>query len=83
VIVWTFLKLTDSILLKQHDKSSPFNSTQSIALYPQNGDRIVNIDSVTSLHPVYTVQLLLTQWRQREFKVGGDEPSEPTVRLPD
>ena len=23
-------------------------------LYPQNGDRIVTIDSVTSLHPVYT-----------------------------
>jgi len=22
-------------------------------LYPQNGDRIVAIDSVTSLHPVY------------------------------
>ena len=22
-------------------------------LYPQNGDRIVTIDSVTSLHPVY------------------------------
>ena len=22
-------------------------------------------------------------WRQREFKVGGDEPCEPTVRLPD
>ena len=26
---------------------------------------------------------LATQWRQREFKVGGDEPCEPTVRLPD
>ena len=24
-----------------------------------------------------------TQWRQRELKVGGDEPCEPTVRLPD
>jgi len=23
-------------------------------LYPQNGDRIVTIDSVTSLHPMYT-----------------------------
>ena len=23
------------------------------------------------------------QWRQRELKVGGDEPCEPTVRLPD
>ena len=25
-----------------------------VVLYPQNGDRIVTIDSVTSLHPVYT-----------------------------
>ena len=24
-----------------------------IVLYPQNGDRIVTIDSVTSLHPIY------------------------------
>ena len=24
-------------------------------LYPQNGDRIVTIDSVTSLHPVYSL----------------------------
>ena len=23
------------------------------------------------------------QWRQREFKVGRDEPCEPTVLLPD
>jgi len=27
--------------------------------------------------------LLWEQWRQREFKVGGDESREPTVRLPD
>ena len=26
-----------------------------IVLYPQNGDRIVTIDSVTSLHPMYTL----------------------------
>jgi len=24
-----------------------------IVLYPQNGDRIVTIDAVTSLHPMY------------------------------
>jgi len=48
-----FLKLTDSILFEQHDESSPFNSTQYIVLYPQNGDRIVIIDSVTSLHSMY------------------------------
>ena len=34
-------------------KSSPLNSTNYTVLYPQNGDRIVTIDYVTSLHPVY------------------------------
>jgi len=29
------------------------------------------------------LQWVCCQWRQREFKVGGDEPREPTVRLPD
>jgi len=33
--------------------SSPFNSAQYAELYPQNGDRVVTIDSVTSLHPMY------------------------------
>ena len=28
-------------------------------IYPQNGDRIVTIDSVTSIHPVY-IRLLIT-----------------------
>ena len=28
----------------------PLNSTYYTVLYPQNGDRIVNIDYVTSLH---------------------------------
>jgi len=36
-------------------KSSPFNSTHYVVLYPQNGDRIVTIDSVTSFHPMYTL----------------------------
>ena len=35
----------------------------------------------TPCDTVYTDRLC--QWRQREFKVGGDEPREPTVRLPD
>jgi len=26
-------------------------------LYPQNGDRIVTIDTVASLHPIYTVSV--------------------------
>jgi len=29
-------------------------------VYPQNGDRIVAIDSLTSLHPMYTCRCLLT-----------------------
>jgi len=33
-----------------HDVSLPLNSTHYAMLYPQNGDRIVAIDSVTSLH---------------------------------
>jgi len=41
------------MLHKQHDKSSPLNSTHYAMLYPQNGDRIVTIDSVTSLRPMY------------------------------
>ena len=49
-----FLNLTDSVLLEEHDKSSPFKSTHYIVLCPQNGDRIVTIDYVTSLHPVYS-----------------------------
>ena len=49
-----FLKLTDLILFEQDAKSSLFNSTHHMVLYPQNGDRIVTIDSVTSLHPVYS-----------------------------
>jgi len=32
---------------------SPFNSTRYVVLYPQNGDRIMTIDSVTSLNCVY------------------------------
>ena len=49
-----FLKLTDSILFEEHDKSSPFNSTHYIVLYPQNGNRIVTTDSVTSLSGAQT-----------------------------
>ena len=34
-------------------KSSPINSTHYAKLYPQNGEPVVAIDSVTSFHPVY------------------------------
>jgi len=35
---------------------TPFNSAHYIMLYPQNGDRIVTIDSATSLHPMYVMR---------------------------
>jgi len=40
-------------LSEQHGKSSPFNSTHCSVLYPQNGDRIVTIDSVTPVRRMY------------------------------
>ena len=52
-----FLKLSDSILFEEHDKSSPFDAIHYIVLCPQNGDRIVAIVSLTSLHPMYSIQL--------------------------
>ena len=47
-----FIKLV-KFFFEEHGKSSPINSTQYAKLYPQNGNRIVTIDSVTSFHPVY------------------------------
>jgi len=51
-------------------------------LYPQNGDRIVTIDSVTSLHPMYirselrsrtvlTKDVYYSKQRERERKSAG------------
>jgi len=48
------------MLFKQHDKSLPLNFTHYATLYPQNGDRIVTIDSVTSFHPMYNLAVDLT-----------------------
>jgi len=42
------------MLFKQHEKYSSLNSTHYATLYPQNGDRIVAIEPVTSRHPVYS-----------------------------
>ena len=42
------------MLFKQHDNSSPLDSTHYAMLYPQNGDRIVAIYFVTSFHPMYS-----------------------------
>jgi len=54
VIIQTFHKPADRMLFKQHDKSSPLNFTHYAKLYPQNGERIVTIDSLTSFYPMHT-----------------------------
>ena len=41
-----FLHYLIQFLFEQHDKPSPFNLTHYVVLYPQNGDRIVTIDSI-------------------------------------
>jgi len=56
----------------EHAKSSPLNSTHYVVLYPQNGDRIVAIDSVTSLHPVYITQHSFSILTQR-FQITLDD----------
>jgi len=43
------------MLIKRHDKSSPLNSTHYAMLYPQNGDHIVAIDSVTTSPNSFTL----------------------------
>ena len=58
-----FVEQLIRLLFEMHDKSSPFNSTLYIVLYPQNGDRIVTIDSVTSLHPICIHYSLFWEYR--------------------
>jgi len=57
----------DWILFKEHDKSSPLNSTHCAMLYLQNGDRIVAIDSVTSLRSMYSWSLAWVQLLQSTY----------------
>ena len=74
-----FLKLSDSVLFASHDKCLPFSSTHYVLLYPQNGDRNVTIDYVTSLHRwsrkarhvLTPLQAITLQWR-RYYGGGGD-----------
>jgi len=78
------------MLFKYHDKSSPPNSTQYAMLYPQNGDRIVAIDSVTSFHPVYrstlydfslsalpNFLLLQSLQQQHDARLTAFDPGQP------
>jgi len=55
------------MLFKQHNKSSPLNSTHYVMLYPQNGDHIVPVDSVTSLHTMYFGGAVAAGDRELEF----------------
>jgi len=71
-----------SIMIHSDLKSSAL-LTQTFAVLSEN---MISISS-TGTGTGTGTDLLSTgynQWRgQREFKVGGDEPCEPTVRLPD
>jgi len=50
----------------------------NLIFYPQNGDRIVTIDSVTSLHPVYRWQIQIVCWtNQRRVRIVGENPPTP------
>jgi len=51
-----FLNYLIQFCLNSTINFAPFNSTHYVVLYPQNGDRIVTIDSVTSFHPMYWYQ---------------------------
>ena len=64
--------------LKKREKSCFFDFEQKKTL-KRRGHLITPVFN-TQLPKVSTGR---PQWRQREFKVGGDEPREPTVRLPD
>jgi len=81
VIIWTFSKLTDSVLFAWHDKCLPFISTHYVVLYPQNGDRNVTINYVTSYHPMYSCILFVyygmpsVLWR---CWLGGKKGIRPT-----
>ena len=48
----------DSVLFEQYDKSLSLNSTLYVMLYPQNDD-IMTIDSVTSLHPLSKILVMI------------------------
>jgi len=51
---------------------SPFNSTHYIVLYPQNADRIMTIDSMTSLHPIYKC-LCIDTVQKKHASYNGDD----------
>ena len=56
MIIWT--SPADSVLFEQYDKSLSLNSTLYVMLYPQNDD-IMTVDSVTSLHPLYKILVMI------------------------
>jgi len=68
---------------------TPFDSTYYIVSYPQDGDRIVTIDSMTSLHPMYKSaqstarnrkQILKTKKKRKRKDTlisNGDSPGSP------
>ena len=73
-----FRKLTDLILCELFHKSSLFNSTHHVKLYPQRGDRIVTIDSVTSLLP-YVYATMPPNWHPHK-KTTQSLTTEPRIK---
>jgi len=63
--ILTCARKPTQVSLIYRDKSSPLNSTHYAMLYPQNDDRVVAIDSVTSLHPVYSKKVKFSHTRYR------------------
>jgi len=56
-----------------------------VALYPQNGDRTVTIDFVTSLHPVYNARIVRrraeSEAPRNRYKIGAHFGATGQIRL--
>ena len=67
MITWTFYS-------NNRINPRPLNSTHySIIIYPQNGDRVVTTDCVTSLHTMYISQT-------RDSNIAGSTPGRSAFR---
>jgi len=60
-------------------KSSPINSTHFVKLYPQNGENIVTIGTVTLFHPMHILVRLFCA--PSPAAPGGNCPSLPPPQL--
>ena len=62
---------------------SPSNSTHYLILYPQNGDRIVTLDTVMSHHPIYSIasanKSCVSLMRCSDFQFAIDERVQQAI----